>query len=106
MTHTDFGDSTDIEGSSCPTRSTLTCISPPQPPASSMTLSSSPSSQSTQFLSLPNGCLCCSIKEPGIAAIEDMVDKQPARLDWVVVELTGIADPGESAGTRAGREQS
>ncbi len=55
---------------------------------------SSPATQ-TQFLSLPNGCLCCSIKELGIAAIEDLVSKQDRKLDWVVVELTGVADPGE-----------
>ncbi|OXH00221.1 hypothetical protein C370_07348 [Cryptococcus neoformans A1-35-8] len=66
----DFGDTTDIE-------------------SKSMTLSANPASGSTQedpassFLSLPNGCLCCSVKDLGIAAIEDMV----------VVELTGVADP-------------
>ena len=79
----------------------------------------------TAFLSLPNGCLCCSIKEPGIAAIENMILEQESRaggslgqqdededsvkgsgtgnakgrrrgVDRVVVELTGVADPGKS----------
>lgn len=52
----------------------------------------------TSFLSLPNGCLCCSILEPGITAIENMVAERPDgdKVDWVVVELTGVADPGES----------
>jgi G3E family GTPase len=62
-----------------------------------MTLSSSASDKTTEFLSLPNGCLCCSIKEPGIAAIEDLVARkgeEGSALDWVVVELTGVADPG------------
>lgn len=49
----------------------------------------------TGFLSLPNGCLCCSFKDMGIAAIEEMVAAQPAGVDWVVVELTGVADPGK-----------
>lgn len=53
----------------------------------------------TSFLSLPNGCLCCSILEPGITAIENMVAQRPEgekEVDWVVVELTGVADPGKS----------
>lgn len=32
----------------------------------------------------------------GIAAIEDMVMKAPGGVDWVVVELTGLADPSKS----------
>ncbi|KAK6908097.1 hypothetical protein I203_102098 [Kwoniella mangroviensis CBS 8507] len=72
----DFGDTTDIE-------------------AKSLTLSD-PNSQSTttEFLSLPNGCLCCSFKDMGIAAIEEMVANAPGGIDWVMVELTGVADPG------------
>ncbi|WVQ73137.1 hypothetical protein IAR50_002701 [Cryptococcus sp. DSM 104548] len=77
----DFGDTTDIE-------------------SKSMTLSSQPSASGTSqedpsssFLSLPNGCLCCSVKDLGIAAIEDMVANAPGGVDWVVVELTGVADP-------------
>ncbi|WVO23292.1 uncharacterized protein IAS62_004642 [Cryptococcus decagattii] len=71
----DFGDTTDIE-------------------SKSLTLSDPNSSTTTsEFLSLPNGCLCCSVKDMGIAAIEDMVMKAPGGVDWVVVELTGLADP-------------
>lgn len=56
----------------------------------------------TSFLSLPNGCLCCSILEPGITAIENMVAERPDgdKVDWVVVELTGVADPGKPASVR------
>ncbi|WWC62683.1 uncharacterized protein I303_105280 [Kwoniella dejecticola CBS 10117] len=72
----DFGDTTDIE-------------------AKSLTLSNPDSqSTSTEFLSLPNGCLCCSFKDMGIAAIEEMVANAPGGIDWVMVELTGVADPG------------
>ncbi|AFR95366.2 cytoplasmic protein [Cryptococcus neoformans C23] len=71
----DFGDTTDIE-------------------SKSLTMSDPNSSTTTsEFLSLPNGCLCCSVKDMGIAAIEDMVMKAPGGVDWVVVELTGLADP-------------
>ncbi|WWC88481.1 uncharacterized protein L201_003392 [Kwoniella dendrophila CBS 6074] len=72
----DFGDTTDIE-------------------AKSLTLSDPNSQQTTtEFLSLPNGCLCCSFKDMGIAAIEEMVANAPGGIDWVMVELTGVADPG------------
>lgn len=30
----------------------------------------------------------------GIAAIEEMVAAQKDKIDWVLVELTGVADPG------------
>lgn len=49
------------------------------------------------MLSLPNGCLCCSFKDMGIAAIEEMVAAQKEKIDWVVVELTGLADPAPIA---------
>lgn len=52
-----------------------------------------PSSTTSSMLSLPNGCLCCSFKDMGIAAIEEMVAAQKEAIDWVIVELTGLADP-------------
>ncbi|BEI96177.1 hypothetical protein CcaverHIS631_0111260 [Cutaneotrichosporon cavernicola] len=52
---------------------------------------------SAGMLALPNGCLCCSFKDLGIAAIEDMVAAQREKVDWVVVELTGLADPAPIA---------
>ena len=54
------------------------------------------SAPTESMLSLPNGCLCCSFKDMGIAAIEEMVAAQKDKIDWVVVELTGLADPGRS----------
>ncbi|RSH91096.1 hypothetical protein EHS25_010272 [Saitozyma podzolica] len=69
----DFGDTTDIESKS------LTLRDP------------STGEQTSSFLSLPNGCLCCSFKDMGIAAIEEMAVQQG--VDWVMVELTGVADP-------------
>ncbi|KAK4686446.1 hypothetical protein P7C73_g3680, partial [Tremellales sp. Uapishka_1] len=75
----DFGDSTDIE-------------------AKSLTLSDPVTGEpTTSLLALPNGCLCCSVKDLGIAAIEEMVASQRDQVDWVIVELTGIADPAPIA---------
>lgn len=58
-------------------------------------MSNDDGSTSSNMLTLPNGCLCCSFKDMGIAAIEEMVAQQRDKVDWVVVELTGLADPGE-----------
>jgi len=48
-------------------------------------------------LELANGCLCCSIKDSGAAAIEKLMQKQGA-FDHILLEATGLADPGPIAG--------
>ena len=52
-----------------------------------------PSQQSEEFLELANGCLCCSIKDTGIAAIEKLMQRKGA-FDHILLETTGLADPG------------
>ncbi|KLO17268.1 cobW-domain-containing protein [Schizopora paradoxa] len=51
---------------------------------------------SEQFLELANGCLCCSIKDTGIAAIENLMKRKGA-FDYILLETTGVADPGPIA---------
>lgn len=51
---------------------------------------------SEEFLELANGCLCCSIKDLGIAAIEKLMRRKGA-FDHILLETTGLADPGEFA---------
>lgn len=55
-----------------------------------------PAAQSEEFLELANGCLCCSIKDAGIAAIEKLMERKGA-FDHIVLETTGLADPGPIA---------
>lgn len=57
-----------------------------------------PSSEgmSEEFLELANGCLCCSIKDTGVAAIEKLMEKKGA-FDHILLETTGLADPGNEA---------
>ncbi|KAF7422895.1 hypothetical protein PC9H_011059 [Pleurotus ostreatus] len=55
-----------------------------------------PSERSEEFLELANGCLCCSIKDTGIAAIERLMQKKGA-FDYILLETTGLADPGPIA---------
>ncbi|KAI9512465.1 CobW domain-containing protein [Russula earlei] len=51
---------------------------------------------SEEFLELSNGCLCCSIKDSGIAAIEKLMQRKGA-FDYILLETTGLADPGPIA---------
>ncbi|KAI0051130.1 CobW domain-containing protein [Auriscalpium vulgare] len=51
---------------------------------------------SEEVLELANGCLCCSIKDSGIAAIEKLMQRKGA-FDYILLETTGLADPGPIA---------
>lgn len=58
---------------------------------------SDPLAQSSEeFLELSNGCLCCSIKDSGVAAIEKLMQRKGA-FDYILLETTGLADPGTSS---------
>ncbi|KAF9454853.1 CobW domain-containing protein [Macrolepiota fuliginosa MF-IS2] len=76
----EFGDTADIEAKAIN-------ISSPDDPAAE---------QSEEFLELPNGCLCCSIKDTGAAAIEKLMQRKGA-FDYILLETTGLADPGPIA---------
>ena len=51
-------------------------------------------SESEELLELANGCLCCSIKNSGAAAIEKLMQRK-GKFDHILLETTGLADPGE-----------
>lgn len=53
-----------------------------------------PGALSEEVLELANGCLCCSIKDSGAASIEKMMQKR-GRFDYILLETTGLADPGQ-----------
>lgn len=46
-----------------------------------------------EWLDLANGCLCCTVKDSGVAAIESLMERR-GRFDYVLLETTGLADPG------------
>jgi G3E family GTPase len=48
------------------------------------------------FVPLANGCICCSVKDVGVAAIENLMD-QRGKFDYILLETTGLADPGNIA---------
>jgi len=49
-----------------------------------------------EWLELRNGCLCCSVKDNGVKAIENLMLKR-GRFDYILLETTGLADPGPVA---------
>ncbi|RDX53376.1 cobW-domain-containing protein [Lentinus brumalis] len=75
----EFGDTADIEAK------TINVSSPDDP-----------NQQTEEFLELANGCLCCSIKDTGVAAIEKLMQRKGA-FDHILLETTGLADPGPIA---------
>jgi len=49
-----------------------------------------------EWLELRNGCLCCSVKDNGVKAIENLMQKR-GKFDYILLETTGLADPGPIA---------
>ncbi|XP_003974901.1 zinc-regulated GTPase metalloprotein activator 1 [Takifugu rubripes] len=49
-----------------------------------------------EWLELSNGCLCCSVKDNGLKAIENLMEKK-GKFDYILLETTGLADPGAVA---------
>merc|ERR1719167_441991 len=50
-----------------------------------------------EWLELRNGCLCCSVKDNGVKAIENLMEKK-GKFDYILLETTGLADPAPVAG--------
>lgn len=69
----EFGDSIDIE--------------------KSLTVKDKDKGDVEEWLDLGNGCLCCTVKDNGVAAIERLVAKRKG-FDHIILETTGLADPG------------
>lgn len=76
----EFGDTADIESKTI-----------------NVSSASDPTADGTEeFLELANGCLCCSIKDSGVAAIEKLMQRKGA-FDYILLETTGLANPGPIA---------
>src|ERR1700736_3589729 len=53
--------------------------------------------QSEDVVEMSNGCICCTIRKDLVKGIQKLLKKQ--HLDYVLIETTGIADPGPVAQT-------
>ena len=56
-----------------------------------------------EMVELSNGCICCSINDELMEAVERIL-KRPDKMDYIVVETTGLADPLPVAMTFLGSE--
>ena len=75
----EFGDSMDIEKASLI-----------QSNESSST--EKPSSVVEEWIELKNGCMCCSVKDAGVKALENLLTKRQ-KFDHILIETTGLANP-------------
>ncbi|KAG7872713.1 hypothetical protein KL938_005291 [Ogataea parapolymorpha] len=62
----------------------------------SLTVKAGNSQEYEEWLDLGNGCLCCSVKDNGVAAIERLIAKRKG-FDYILLETTGLADPAPIA---------
>ncbi|TPX48034.1 hypothetical protein SeLEV6574_g02278 [Synchytrium endobioticum] len=78
----EFGDSSSIEA----------------PPATAPSANANQIIKSnTEWLQLANGCLCCTVKDMGITAIENLMSLHNVVFDYILLESTGLADPAPIA---------
>lgn len=50
-----------------------------------------------EWLDLGNGCLCCTVKDNGVLAIENLIENSKEKIDYILLETTGVADPAPIA---------
>jgi G3E family GTPase len=55
-------------------------------------------SESDLFVELSNGCVCCSVKDTLVNTLETLLARSRSKFDHIVIETTGLADPGPLAG--------
>eukprot|EP01111_Echinosteliopsis_oligospora_P013942 TRINITY_DN5142_c0_g1_i2.p1 TRINITY_DN5142_c0_g1~~TRINITY_DN5142_c0_g1_i2.p1 ORF type:complete len:371 (+),score=73.10 TRINITY_DN5142_c0_g1_i2:19-1131(+) len=49
-----------------------------------------------EWLELPNGCICCSVRDSLVATLDNLIQRKN-NFDYILVESTGMADPGPVA---------
>ncbi|KAJ5666768.1 COBW domain-containing protein 1 [Penicillium macrosclerotiorum] len=50
----------------------------------------------TEWMEVGNGCICCSVKDTGVMALESLMERR-GTFDYILLETTGLADPGNIA---------
>jgi G3E family GTPase len=51
----------------------------------------------SDLIELPNGCVCCTVKDSLVLTLERLLDKKANSLDYIIIECSGMADPGPVA---------
>lgn len=60
----------------------------------SITIKNDQSNDVIEWLEIGNGCLCCSVKDIGVLAIENLLENTKNKIDYILLETTGLSDPG------------
>ncbi len=68
-----------------------------RPAPAPITVSSSTGTSATEWLDLANGCICCTVKDAGVNALESLMASRGENFDYILLETTGLADPGNIA---------
>mmetsp|Transcript_3340 Transcript_3340/g.8417 ORF Transcript_3340/g.8417 Transcript_3340/m.8417 type:complete len:549 (+) Transcript_3340:1-1647(+) len=55
-----------------------------------------PQTMVEEWVELSNGCLCCSVKDNFVQALEALMGKRN-KFDYILIETTGLANPGPVA---------
>lgn len=50
----------------------------------------------SDLIELPNGCICCTVKDSLVATLENLLEKRK-NLDYILIEASGMANPGPIA---------
>jgi len=50
-----------------------------------------------EWIELPNGCICCAVKDDLLLTVEKLVNRREGNLDYIFIEPSGLADPGALA---------
>lgn len=50
----------------------------------------------SDLIELPNGCICCTVKDSLVATLENLIEKRK-NLDYILIEASGMANPGPIA---------
>src|ERR1700739_1345646 len=53
--------------------------------------------QTEDILEMSNGCICCTVRKDLVKGIQKLLKKED--LDYILIETTGVADPGPIAQT-------
>lgn len=55
-----------------------------------------------ELFEMNNGCVCCTVRGDLIRTLYSLLER-PAQFDGIIIETTGLADPGPVAQTFCGR---
>ncbi|KDD75610.1 CobW/HypB/UreG-like protein [Helicosporidium sp. ATCC 50920] len=58
---------------------------------------STEATQLSEWVQLENGCICCSVKNDMVLALESLLQQRRGSFDHILIETTGLADPGPVA---------